>query len=41
MGSEIVAHALVERAVNRGDLKVYRSLDAAYEAFGGKGDLKN
>jgi hypothetical protein len=41
LGSEIVAHALVERAVNRGDLKVYRSLDAAYEAFGGKGDLKN
>jgi hypothetical protein len=41
LGSEIVAHALVERAVKRGDLKVYRSLDAAYEAFGGKGDLKN
>jgi hypothetical protein len=38
-GSEIVAHALVERAVKRGDLTVYRSLDAAYEAFGGKGNL--
>jgi hypothetical protein len=41
LGSEIVAHALVERAVKRGDLTVYRSLDAAYEAFGGKGDLAN
>ena len=40
-GSEVVAHALVERAVKRGDMKVHRSLDAAYEAFGGKGDLKN
>jgi hypothetical protein len=39
VGSEIVAHAMVERAVARGDLTVYRSLDAAYEAFGGKGDL--
>jgi chaperone required for assembly of F1-ATPase len=39
LGSEIVAHALVERAVARGELTVYRSLDAAYEAFGGKGDL--
>ena len=39
LGSEIVAHALVERAVKRGDLTVYHSLDAAYEAFGGKGDL--
>ena len=39
MGSEIVAHALVERAVARGELTVYRSLDAAYEAFGGKGNL--
>lgn len=41
IGSEAVAHAIVERAVQRGDLTVYRSLDAAYEAFGGKGDLKN
>jgi hypothetical protein len=39
IGSEIVAHALVERAVARGELTVYRSLDAAYEAFGGKGNL--
>lgn len=35
-GSEIVAHALVERAQKRGELTVYGSLDAAYEAFGGK-----
>jgi hypothetical protein len=41
LGSEQVAHALVERAVQRGDLTVHRSLDAAYEAFGGKGELKN
>ena len=39
LGSEIVAHAIVERAVQRGELTVYRSLDAAYEAFGGKGAL--
>jgi hypothetical protein len=41
MGSEAVAHAIVERLVSRGQLKVYRSLDEAYEAFGGKGPLKN
>lgn len=41
LGSEIVAHALVEQAVKRGDLTVYDSLDAAYEAFGGKGELRN
>ena len=40
-GSEIVAKALVERAVARGELTLYRSLDEAYAAFGGKGDLKN
>jgi hypothetical protein len=40
-GSEAVAHAIVERLIKRGDLTVYRSLDAAYEAFGGKGELKN
>jgi hypothetical protein len=39
LGSEIVAHAIVERATNRGDLTVHRSLDAAFEAFGGKGNL--
>ena len=41
LGSEVVAHALVDRAVQRGDLEVFHSLDAAYEAFGGKGDLAN
>jgi hypothetical protein len=40
-GSEIVAKALVERAVARGELTLYRSLDEAYAAFGGKGELKN
>jgi hypothetical protein len=40
-GSEAIAKALVERAVAHGDMKVYRSLDEAYEAFGGKGDLKS
>jgi hypothetical protein len=39
LGSEAIAHALVERAVSRGDLEVHTSLDAAYEAFGGKGIL--
>lgn len=39
LGSEIVAHSLVERAVSRGELEVHTSLDAAYEAFGGKGIL--
>lgn len=39
IGSETIAFALVERAEQRGDLTVYRSLDAAYEAFGGKGAL--
>jgi hypothetical protein len=38
-GSEVIAHAIVEREVKAGNLKVYRSLDAAYHAFGGKGDL--
>jgi hypothetical protein len=41
IGSEQVAHALVERAKQRGDLTVHGSLDAAYEAFGGKGELRN
>jgi hypothetical protein len=39
LGSEIIAHALVERAQARGDLKVHASLEAAYEAFGGKGAM--
>jgi hypothetical protein len=39
IGSETVARALVERATDRGDLTVHRSLDAAYESFGGKGNL--
>jgi hypothetical protein len=39
LGSEPIAHALVERAVSRGELEVHMSLDAAYEAFGGKGIL--
>jgi hypothetical protein len=39
LGSEVVAHALVERAVKRGDLTVHHSLDAAHEAFGGAGEL--
>jgi hypothetical protein len=39
LGSESVALALVERATKRGDLTVHHSLDAAYEAFGGKGNL--
>lgn len=33
--SEIIAKALLERAEARGEVKIYRSLDAAYEAFGG------
>lgn len=41
LGSEAVAKALVERAVQRGELTVHRSLDEAYEAFGGKGELRN
>lgn len=41
LGAEAVAHALVERATQRGELTVYPSLDAAYEAFGGKGELRN
>jgi len=41
LGSEAIAHALVERGKHRGDLTVHGSLDAAYEAFGGKGELKN
>ena len=39
LGSETVAHAIVEREEKRGELKVYPSLDAAFEAFGGKGNL--
>lgn len=39
LGSEIVAHALVQRARDRGELTVHNSLDAAFEAFGGKGEL--
>jgi hypothetical protein len=39
IGSEAVAHAIVDRATERGELTIHRSLDAAYEAFGGKGDL--
>ena len=41
IGSESVAHAIVEREVKRGTLKVYQSLDEAFAAFGGKGELKN
>lgn len=41
LGSEVIARALVERATSRGDLTVHRSLDAAYEAFGGKTELAN
>lgn len=39
MGSEDVAKAIVERETKNGNMKVYRSLDEAYEAFGGKGDM--
>jgi len=41
LGAEQVAHAIVEREVKLGHLTVHRSLDAAYEAFGGKGELRN
>jgi hypothetical protein len=41
LGSETVAHALVQRARDRGELTVHGSLDAAYEAFGGKGELSD
>lgn len=41
LGSEDVAKAIVERETKNGNLKVYRSLDEAYEAFGGKGVLRN
>jgi hypothetical protein len=41
LGSEDVAKAIVERETRNGNLKVYRSLDEAYEAFGGKGPLRN
>jgi hypothetical protein len=41
LGSEVIARVLVERAVDRKELTVHHSLDAAYEAFGGKGELKN
>jgi len=39
LGSEAVAKALVEREQSRGNLTVHGSLDAAFEAFGGKGKL--
>jgi hypothetical protein len=39
MGSETVAHAMIERLTKRRELTTYGSLDAAYEAFGGKGTL--
>jgi hypothetical protein len=39
LGSEVIAHALVERETRRGNLTVYRSLEAAYEAVGGKKQL--
>jgi hypothetical protein len=39
LGSEVIAKALLERAQARGDVTIYESLDAAYEAFGGKGSL--
>jgi hypothetical protein len=38
-GSERIAHAHVERAKARGDLVVYHSLQAAFEEWGGKGNL--
>ena len=41
LGSEVVAHALVEKHRMRGELTVHNSLDAAYEAFGGKGQLSD
>lgn len=41
LGSETVAKAIVEREVSRGNMTVYRSLDEAFAAFGGKGQLKN
>ena len=39
LGSEFIAKALVQRASDRGLLTVHVSLDAAYEAFGGKEEL--
>ena len=39
LGAEVIAHALVERGKQRGDLTVHASLEAAYEAFGGKGTM--
>jgi hypothetical protein len=41
LGSEVLAHALLERAEARGECTVYSSLDAAYEAFGGKIPLED
>jgi hypothetical protein len=41
LGSEPIAHALVERAQQRKELSVLRSLDAAYEEFGGNGSLSD
>jgi hypothetical protein len=41
LGAEAVAHALVARGKERGDLKVLRSLDAAFAHFGGKTPLRN
>jgi hypothetical protein len=40
LGSEEIAHALVERATRRGELTVIRSLDAAYETFSGSKQMK-
>lgn len=39
VGSEVIALALVERAEKRGLLKVCRSLEEAFEDFGGKGEM--
>jgi hypothetical protein len=41
LGSEPIAHALVERAGQRKELTVLNSLDAAYEEFGGQGSLSD
>ena len=39
LGSEIIAKSLLERAQERGEVTIYESLDAAYEAFSKGGDL--
>lgn len=38
-GSEIIALALVDQQRRAGNLTVHRSLQSAYEEFGGKGDI--